>query len=146
MCEWLWVCASCFVVSPLLYLVRSPTFVAGLKSNWVILQLGCNNVHCDTRGGGGLLTRDDQKGKGSMTVRVSGCFPRNVFVCLGSLGIHTASCASGVVCLYVPLTVTSRVDLSYQCTWAQIFFFVFIDLFFVCCCSHDVSSDICSMH
>lgn len=31
--------------------VPSSVFVAGLKSAWAILHLGCNNVHCDTRGG-----------------------------------------------------------------------------------------------
>lgn len=33
-------------------LVQSPVFVAELKSDSVDLQLDCNNVHCDTRGGG----------------------------------------------------------------------------------------------
>lgn len=57
MCGWSWVGASCVAVCPFLYLVQSPTFVAGLLSNWVILQLGCNNIHCDTRGGEGAADK-----------------------------------------------------------------------------------------
>lgn len=48
------------------------------------------------------------------------------YIGLGSLGTHAASWVSGGVCLCVPLTVTSRVDLSYQCTLAQVFTFVFL--------------------
>lgn len=65
------------------------------------------------------------------------CFLHNVFVCLGSLGILAASWASGV-CVCVPLTVTSCVDLSYSAHEPKFVFFI------VYICSHDMNTA-CSM-
>lgn len=135
MCGWSSVGASCVAVCPFLYLVQSPMFVAGLLSNWVILQLGCNNIHCDTRGGRGLLTSDDQEGGGSMIVCEcvfsSQCFRMPWFLrdTHGLLGLRSG--------------VFVRATDCYKSCWPVITvhkpkFFVFH--LFVFCYSHDMSS------
>lgn len=100
--------------------VPSSVFVAGLKSDWAILHLGCNNVHCDTRGGpadtwppGGV--------RSMMFVRACVCVCVFFFVRLGSLGIHMAfwGLRGGVCfCHWLLHVVLTR---HYQCTRAHVF-------------------------
>lgn len=64
-------------------------------SGRVILQLGCNNIHCDTRGGG-PLTSDGQRGK-----KVHNCVRVCVFLTMFSYALvpleHT--CPVGPLCV-----------------------------------------------